>query len=137
MVSTPYPVISTENTQIYQVEVVILIWYQLPLNQYIRKREATRGDWINNQILGLKGLKVFVHFSNAWELVPIDCWNGGNYVCVFFYGMCFVFSMGAFSSVVVSSWASTYWQGPWGIFHCWRRSSWHVQIPRITDNPLF
>ena len=44
MVSTPYPVISTENTQIYQVEVVILIWYQLPLNQYIRKREATRGD---------------------------------------------------------------------------------------------
>ena len=46
MVSTPYPVISTENTQIYQVEVVILIWYQLPLNQYkiIRKCEATRGD---------------------------------------------------------------------------------------------
>ena len=44
MVSTPYPVISTENTQIYQVEVVILIWYQLPLNQYIRKCEATRED---------------------------------------------------------------------------------------------
>ena len=44
MVSTPYPVISTENTQIYQVEVVILIWYQLPLNQYTRKCEGTRGD---------------------------------------------------------------------------------------------
>ena len=94
MVSTPYPVISTENTQIYQVEVVILIWYQLPLNQYTRKCEATRGDWINNQILGLKGLKVFVHFSNAWELVPINCWIGGNNVCVssFSYGMGFFFN---------------------------------------------
>ena len=96
MVSTYYLAISTENTQTYQVEVVILIWYQLPLNQYTRKCEATRGDWINNQILGLKGLKVFVHFSNAWELVPIDCWNGGNYVCVFFLWNVFCFFNGCF-----------------------------------------
>ena len=44
MVSTHYPATSTENNQTYQVEVVILIWYQLPLNQYTRKCEATRGD---------------------------------------------------------------------------------------------
>ena len=44
MVSTYYLAISTENTQTYQVEVVILIWYQLPLNQYTRKCEATRED---------------------------------------------------------------------------------------------